>query len=131
MNNLFISFPPTKTASDVLKIVEEVQERKRLLDSQLLAMLPNLVASYAIAVCEARAAVEGRSVNLKMNPSELYDKLPSQVQLGLLEGRESEGLDACRRILKPLGEQVQGILTHLGFTCAVASVLSLEIEISW
>ena len=130
-NNPFFVPSPTTTASDVLRIVKEVQERKRLLDSQLMTMLPNLVASHVIMVCASQAAIEGRSVTFKMDTAELYGKIPSRVRTGILDGRESEVMDSCHRIFKPLGENVQGVLTHLGFSCTVTPVHPLEISISW
>ena len=130
-NSPFFAPSPTTTASDVLRIVEEVQERKRLLDNQLMTMMPNLVASHAIMWCASQAAIEGRSVTFKMSTAELYGKIPSKIRAGILNGRESETVNACSRILMPLAAQVQGILTHLGFTCTVTSGISLEISISW
>ena len=130
-NNPFFAPSPTTTASDVLRIVEAVQERKRLLHSQLMTMLPNLVASHVITVCASLAAVETRSATFKMDTAELYGKIPSKIRAGILNGRESETVNACSRILMPLAAQVQGILTHLGFTCTVTSGISLEISISW
>ena len=130
-NSPFLVPSPTTTVSDVLRIVEEVQERKRLLHSQLMTMLPNLVASHVIEMCKSKAAMEGRSANFRMDTAELHDMIPYKIRAGILNGRESETMNACSRLLMPLAAQVQGILTHLGFTCTVTSVMSLEISISW
>ena len=126
----FVPPPPTTMASDLRRIVEEIQERKRLLDSQLLAMLPNLVASYVIKTCEGYASCELSSGTLQLSNSVLADKLPGKVLMVL--DKDGDLLSSCGRISKRLGEMVQGILTHLGFKCQVTCVDSfLKIEISW
>ena len=126
----FAAPSPTTTASDLLWIVEEIQERKRLLDVQLLAMLPNRVASDVIKTCEGYASGEQRSGIFQMNNSVLVDKLPCKVLMVL--DKDGDLLNSCGRIRQQLGERVQGILTHLGFKCQVSAIDGfLKIEMSW
>ena len=122
---------PTTTASDLLRIVEEIQEKKRRLDSQLLAVLPNIIASHAIKGCEARASVEGRSLNIEMDSASVSQKLPPSMMASF--SKDDGVLDSCYRILRPLGAEVLGIIAHLGFKCAWTMTANnkLSIEISW
>ena len=129
-NHPFIAPSPTTTASDLIRMVEEIQEKKRLLDSQLMAALPNLVASYVIRTCESAARNEGRSANFRLNNSVMIDQLPLQVKDVL--DRDSDLRPSCSRIRPRLGVMVQGILMHLGFLCLVTDIDDiLKIEISW
>ena len=120
---------PTTTASDLRRTVEEFQERKRLLDSQMLSVLPNLVASHVLKTCESHASMEATSAVFKFSPSDLVKMLPSKVTVSLVKNCDTHG--SCSRILKPLGESVAGILLHLGFKVVVTPTPIMEIEISW
>jgi hypothetical protein len=120
---------PTTTASNLRRIVEEIQERKRILDSQLLSVLPNLVSSYVLKTCESQASMEGMSTVIRLSPSDLVKMLPSKVTNSLVKNCDTHG--SCSRILKPLGESVAGILLHLGFKVLVTSTHIMDIEISW
>jgi hypothetical protein len=130
----FFSPSPTTTASDLLRIVEEVQENKRLFDSRLLAVLPNLVASYVIRSCEAIAGVEGRSGSFELSSSNLASMLPLRALVALDKGSRDncELLSSCCRICIDLGKMVEGILTHLDFKCHVTVHNGImTIEIAW
>ena len=113
-------------------LVEEVQENKRLFDSRLLAVLPNLVASYVIRSCEAIAGVEGRSGSFELPSSNLASMLPLRALEALDKGSRDncELLSSCCRICIDLGTMVEGILTHLGFKCHVTvhnGIMTIEI----
>ena len=113
-------------------LVEEVQENKRLFDSRLLAVLPNLVASYVIRSCEAIAGVEGRSGSFELSSSNLASMLPLRALEALDKGSRDncELLSSCCRICIDLGTMVEGILTHLGFKCHVTvhnGIMTIEI----
>ena len=136
----FFSPSPTTTASDLLRIVEEVQENKRLFttswecDSRLLAVLPNLVASYVIRSCEAIAGVEGRSGSFELPSSNLASMLPLRALEALDKGSRDncELLSSCCRICIDLGTMVEGILTHLDFKCHVTVHIGImTIKIAW
>ena len=133
----FFSPSPTTTASDLLRIVEEVQENKRLFDSRLLAVLPNLVASYVIRSCEAIAGVEGRSGSFELSSSNLASMLPFRALYPvevLDKGSRDNGelLSSCYRICTDLGTRVEGILTHLDFKCHVTVHIGImTIKIAW
>jgi hypothetical protein len=105
---------PTTTASDLLRITEEIQDRNRSLDNRLLVILPNLVSSYVLRSCEACARIGVRSLNIKLGCPAMVDYFP-------LEGKEvfdrNELTYSCRRILHRLGPMAQSILTSLGFKC--------------
>ena len=122
---------PTTTASDLRRTVEEFQERKRLLDSQMLSVLPNLVASHVLKTCESHASVEATSAVFKFSPSDLVKLLPSKVTNSLVKNYDTQ--ESCSRILKTLGESVTGILLHLGFKVVMTPtpISSMDIEISW
>jgi len=129
-NHPFIPSSPTTTASDLRRIVEEIQERKRLLDKQLLAVLPNLVASDVLKSCEDYARGELCSGTFQMSNPVLVGKLPSPMKASYDENGDL--LSSCARIRERLGEMVQGILTHLDFKCQATVVDNvLKIEISW
>ena len=126
----FVAPSPTITASDLLRIVEEIQERKRLLDIQLMAVLPNLVASYVLSSCESAARREGRSLSFRLSPPTLVEQLPHEARKVL--NKDNDLLNSCHRIRPRLGSVVQGILMHLDFICQVTDIDNvLKIEISW
>ena len=124
-------------------LVEEVQENKRLFttswecDSRLLAVLPNLVASYVIRSCEAIAGVEGRSGSFELSSSNLASMLPFRALYPvevLDKGSRDNGelLSSCYRICTDLGTRVEGILTHLDFKCHVTVHIGImTIKIAW
>ena len=129
-NHPFVAPSPTTTASDLLRIVEEIQERKRLLDSQLLAAMPNLVASYVLRSCESVAKNEGHSLSIRLGNPTMVDQLPSEVKE--VFNKDNDLLNSCHRIRSRLGLMVQGILIHLDFKCQATDVDNiLKIEVSW
>ena len=120
----------TTTAVDLLRIVEEVKEKKRKFDSQLLAMLPNLITSAVVKSGELAAKNEGRSLCVQLDSTEIVALLPSKARAAL--DKDCNLIESCLRIRKHLGELVQASLMQLGFSCSVTEVDScLRIKVGW
>jgi hypothetical protein len=126
----FVAPYPTTTTSDLLRIVEEIQERKRLLDMQMLAVMPNLISNGIVRACESIARSARRSGLFYYTNRQLVDLLPPPVKRAF--DKDGYLLGSCFRTQKSIGAGVQGILLHLDFQCLVVSEeCSLRIEISW
>ena len=126
----FVPPLPITTAADLLRTVEEVKERKKKFDSQLLAMLPNLITSAVVKSGELAAKNEGRSLCFQLDSTEIVALLPSHVRAAL--DKDCNLIESCRRIRKHLGKLVKDFLMQLGFNCSVIELDSLlRINISW
>ena len=132
-----MSSPPTgPTASDLLRVVEEIQERKRQLDLTLLGTMPNVIAGHALRICQSHAECEGRSARLVMVPADIAARIPPRLLSSLYgkEGKDVGLVSSVERILKPLMDAVVDILGRLGYTCTVSGGKPDEwqvITISW
>ena len=102
-----MSSPPTgPTASDLLRVVEEIQERKRQLDLTLLGTMPNVIAGHALRICQSHAECEGRSARLVMVPADIAAKMVNELHYLMPETVKHARAEDIKLMPKEFGLQI-------------------------